>query len=671
VSGFGKILIANRGEIACRIMRTAKALGYRTVAVFSDADADALHVRQADAAVHIGPAPARDSYLNVDALLAAAKRAGADAVHPGYGFLSENAPFAEACAGAGLAFIGPPAAAIAAMGNKARAKVLMQAAGVPCVPGYQGEDQSDKTMLAEAGRLGFPLMVKAAAGGGGRGMRLVTAANDLVNALARARSEAARAFGSDELILECAIGEARHVEFQIFADQHGNVVHLGERDCSIQRRHQKVIEEAPSPFVSAELRAQMGEAAVAAARAIDYVGAGTVEFLLDPFGKFYFLEMNTRLQVEHAVTEAITGLDLVAWQLRVAAGEKLPLEQYNVLLSGHAIEARLYAEDSNNGFLPQSGTLIDWRPASGEGVRIDHGLAPGCAVSQYYDPMLAKLIAHGATREEARRRLIVALEDTVALGVTTNRSLLIAIVRHPAFAAGEATTAFIDRYFPARGEAGHAAQPDMRTVALAAVLLFEARAQTAPSAAGAGQHWSSTGIAIWPLRMSLGNAHHAVGVMAVKTDDYLVALGSDKVEIAIVHRDDGVVRFIISGVQQSARFAVRDETLYLDLDGDVFEARDTTLARGTSRHRAGSLRLLAPMNGAIVGVLAKPGEAVVKGQCVVVLEAMKMQHEILAERDGVIDKILVKPGDQVATRQLLAELKPDKEATSSRAEDMP
>ena len=373
MSRFSKILIANRGEIACRIIRTAKALGYRTAAVFSDPDTDALHARQADVAVHIGPAPARDSYLNIDSLLGAAKRTGADAVHPGYGFLSENAAFAEACTAAGLVFIGPPASAIAAMGNKAKAKALMQAAGIPCVPGYQGEDQSDARMAAEAGRIGFPLMVKAAAGGGGRGMRLVTAARDLANALARARSEAARAFGSDELILERGIADARHIEFQIFADQHGNVIHLGERDCSIQRRHQKVIEETPSPSVSMELRALMGKAAIAAARAIDYVGAGTVEFLLDPTGNFYFLEMNTRLQVEHAVTEAITGLDLIAWQLRVAAGEKLRVDQHQLVLNGHAIEARLYAEDPDNDFLPQSGTLIDWRPASGEGLRIDHG----------------------------------------------------------------------------------------------------------------------------------------------------------------------------------------------------------------------------------------------------------------------------------------------------------
>ena len=428
---FSKILIANRGEIACRIIRTAKALGYRTVAVYSDTDADALHGRQADEAVRIGPPPVQDSYLNVDALLAAAKLAGADAVHPGYGFLSENAAFAEACTQAGLVFIGPPAAAIAAMGNKARAKALMQAAGVPCVPGYDGPDQSDERFMMEGRHIGFPVMVKAAAGGGGRGMRLVASADDLANALARARSEATSAFGSDELILEHVVPEARHIEIQVFADQHGNVIHLGERDCSIQRRHQKVIEETPSPAVSTELRAKMGDAAVAAARAIGYVGAGTVEFLLDQSGKFYFLEMNTRLQVEHPVTEAVTGLDLVAWQLQVAAGERLPLDQHEVRFSGHAIEARLYAEDPHKSFLPQTGTLIDWRPASGAGVRIDHALAPGQSVSPFYDPMLAKVIAHGATREEARRRLLAALEGTVALGLTTNRSFLIATAPAP------------------------------------------------------------------------------------------------------------------------------------------------------------------------------------------------------------------------------------------------
>jgi geranyl-CoA carboxylase alpha subunit len=669
MSRFAKILIANRGEIACRVIRTAKALGYRTVAVFSDADAGALHVRQADEAVRIGPPPVRDSYLNIDAVLAAARLAGADAVHPGYGFLSENAAFAAACAQAGVVFIGPPAAAIEAMGNKARAKHLMEAAGVPCVPGYRGTDQSDETMTAEGRRIGFPVMVKAAAGGGGRGMRLVTAADDIANALARARSEAASSFGSDELILERAIVGARHIEIQIFADQHGNIIHLGERDCSIQRRHQKVIEETPSPAVSSALRAQMGEAAIAAARAIGYVGAGTIEFLLDQLGKFYFLEMNTRLQVEHPVTEAVTGLDLVAWQLRVAAGERLPLEQHQVKFNGHAIEARLYAEDPHRNFLPQSGTLIDWRPASGRGVRIDHGLASGQSVSPFYDPMLAKVIARGATRDEARRRLIVALEDTVALGLKTNRTFLVALLRHPAFTAGEATTSFIEQHFPPQSAAMQRPKPDLRTLALAAVLLFETRGREAAHELRTAAPWSSTGVAAWPLRLTVGDHHHPATVTVVGTDSYLVALGTDMVELSIEERRDGVVRFTAFGLRQIARFALQEGILHLDFNDAVIAARDTALEGGGAARRDGSARLVAPMNGAIVGVFAQPGERVTKGQRIVVLEAMKMQHEISAERDGVVEKVLVKPGDQVATRQLLVELKKEDHAIPDRAEE--
>ena len=661
--GFSKILIANRAEIACRIARTAKALGYRTVAVFSDADAGALHVRQADEAVGIGPPAAQESYLNIDALLAAAKLAGADAVHPGYGFLSENAAFAEACSEAGLVFIGPPAAAIDAMGNKARAKALMEAAGVPCVPGSRGADQSDDALRAEGNRIGFPLMVKAAAGGGGRGMRLVSAAEDLPQALARSRSEAAGAFGSDELILERAIADARHIEIQIFADQHGNVIHLGERDCSIQRRHQKVIEETPSPAVSAELREQMGAAAVAAARAIGYVGAGTVEFLLDGSQKFYFLEMNTRLQVEHPVTEAVTGLDLVAWQLRIAAGEKLPLTQQQVRFDGHAIEARLYAEDPSRNFLPQSGTLVDWRPASGEGIRVDHGLTSGFVVSPFYDPMLAKVIAHGGTREEARRRLAIALEDTVAFGLNTNRGFLISVLRHPAFAAGDATTAFIERYFPAGSEALQRPKLDLRMVAVAAILLFEAR----ESQTVRGQSRSSTGAPSWPLRLTTGDAHQQAIVMVIGKDHYLIALGSHMLEVSIEERQEGAVRFTASGVQQTARYVLHDGTVHLDINGLVAAIRETTLEPSAASRRDASSRLVAPMNGAIISVAAKPGDMVAKGQLIVVLEAMKMQHEITAERDGTIDKILVRPGDQVATRQVLVELKA--EVSADRTEE--
>jgi geranyl-CoA carboxylase alpha subunit len=395
---FGKILIANRGEIACRVARTAHALGYRTVAVFSDADAGAPHVLACDEAVALGGSLVGESYLAVEKLLSAARASGADAVHPGYGFLSENAGFAQACADAGLVFIGPPPSAIDAMGNKAAAKRRMIEAGVPCVPGYQGADQSDATLIAEATKIGLPVMVKAAAGGGGRGMRLVHDSGELAEAIVGARNEAQNAFGSGELILEKAVIDARHVEIQVFADAYGNVIHLGERDCSVQRRHQKVIEEAPSPAVYGALRQRMGAAAVAAARAIGYRGAGTVEFLLGADGAFYFLEMNTRLQVEHPVTEMITGQDLVAWQLRVAAGEKLPLSQDDVQLDGHAIEVRLYAEDPYAGFLPQTGTVAAWRPAEGPGLRTDHGMRDGQAISAFYDPMIAKVIAHGATR---------------------------------------------------------------------------------------------------------------------------------------------------------------------------------------------------------------------------------------------------------------------------------
>ncbi|MDE2283604.1 MAG: acetyl-CoA carboxylase biotin carboxylase subunit [Hyphomicrobiales bacterium] len=660
MAAFSKVLIANRGEIACRIMRSAKALGYRTVAVFSDADAGALHVRQADEAVRIGPAPVQQSYLNIDALLMAAKIAGADAIHPGYGFLSESAAFARACTEVGLVFVGPPAAAIEAMGNKARAKALMEAAGVACVPGYRGSDQTDDRLLAEGRSIGFPLMVKAAAGGGGRGMRLVASADDLANALQRARSEAESAFGSRELILERVIVNARHIEIQVFADSHGDMIHLGERDCSIQRRHQKVIEETPSPAVAAQLRDRIGAAAVAAAKAVNYVGAGTVEFLLDGAGNFYFLEMNTRLQVEHPVTEAVTGLDLVAWQLRIAAGEKLPLSQEHVQIRGHAIEARLYAEDPYRSFLPQSGTLVDWRPGTCEGVRVDHGLQSGAVVSPFYDPMLAKMVAHGETREEARRRLILALEDTIAFGLSTNRSFLAAVLRHPSFVVGEATTAFIERHFPADSVAMQRPPLDLRTLALAAVLLFEARKSDAVP-------WSSTGIAASSLQLTTESVRQEAIVAVIAKGRYSIVLGKNIIEIAIENRRTGELRFTAEGIQQTARFSLHDGVLHLDVNGMVATVREATQEAGMAARREGSTRLLAPMNGAIISVQAKPGDRVARGQRIVVLEAMKMQHELAAERDGVIDKVLVKPGDQVATRQLLVELKADKSLEEATA----
>ncbi|MCA8899920.1 MAG: acetyl-CoA carboxylase biotin carboxylase subunit, partial [Hyphomonas sp.] len=436
-----RILIANRGEIALRIHRAAHEMGIETVAVHSTADADAMHVRLADHAVCIGPPSATDSYLNVAAIISAAEVTDADAIHPGYGFLAENEALPVACAAAGIVFVGPGAEAIRSMGDKAGAKALMIAAGVPCVPGYQGEDQSEATLLEEARRIGFPVMIKATAGGGGRGMRLVEREAEFAGLLKSAKSEAKGAFGNDVVLLEKAIADPRHVEIQIMADRHGNAIHCGERDCSVQRRHQKVVEEAPSPVVSPELRARMGQASVDAAKAIGYVGAGTFEYLLDGEGNFYFMEMNTRLQVEHPVTEAITGLDLVELQLRVAAGEALPLAQEDVRFSGHAIEVRLCAEDPQAGFMPQSGVLALWEPAGF--VRVEHGLRSGLEVPPYYDSMIAKLIAHGSSRDDARRRLVAALEQTVAMGLRTNKDFLGDCLEHPVFAAGEATTAFI------------------------------------------------------------------------------------------------------------------------------------------------------------------------------------------------------------------------------------
>src|SRR6476646_942024 len=438
---FSKILIANRGEIALRIMRTARRLGYGVVAVYSDADRDALHVRAADQAICIGEALPAQSYLRIEAIIAAAKTSGAGAIHPGYGFLAENADFAQACRDSGLVFIGPSPEAIRSIGNKAGAKNIMQGAGVPCVPGYQGADQSDAVMLAEARKIGFPVMIKAVAGGGGRGMRLVADAAAFPDALRSARSEAQGAFGDPTVILERAIVDPRHIEIQVFGDRYGNAVHLGERDCSVQRRHQKLIEEAPSPKVTRKLRARMGDVAVAAVKQLRYEGAGTLEFLLDPSGEFYFMEMNTRLQVEHPVTEAITGLDLVELQLRVASGEPLGLVQEDIKFSGHAIEVRLCSEDTDHDFMPQSGTMALWQMP--DGVRVEHALQSGSEIPPFYDSMIAKVVSHGATREEARGRLIVGLEQLTAFGVTTNQAFLISCLRHPGFARGEATTAFI------------------------------------------------------------------------------------------------------------------------------------------------------------------------------------------------------------------------------------
>ncbi|WP_263144373.1 acetyl/propionyl/methylcrotonyl-CoA carboxylase subunit alpha [Pseudomonas sp. RIT-PI-AD] len=654
---FDKILVANRGEIACRILRTAHALGYRTVAVYSEADAGARHVQMADEAVCLGPAAAAQSYLNIDALLEAARRTGAEAVHPGYGFLSENAGFAQACEAAGLVFIGPDVEAIRLMGSKRLAKAAMLAAGVPCIPGYQGAEQDDACLAREAARIGYPLMIKASAGGGGRGMRLVESAAALPESLHGARSEARNAFGSDELILEKALTTARHVEVQVFGDRHGNRVHLGERDCSVQRRHQKVIEEAPCPVLSAEQRQAMGAAAVKAAASVGYVGAGTVEFLLDEDGAFYFLEMNTRLQVEHPVTEAITGQDLVAWQLRVAEGLPLPLRQEHIRFEGHAIEVRLYAEDSRRDFLPQTGLVHRWEPAVVEGVRIDHGLREGQPVTAFYDPLLAKLVAHGATRDEARRKLIRAVEDCVLLGVQANQRFLADLLRHPRFASGQATTAFIESDFPSNS----AEEPPSATErAIAAALLFHTaavREGARPGLAG----WSNGEPT--PERLSLRQGEQRfdlqLEIRAAGAQPRLsVRDGEGHTALQVLEADGRWATLEIDGVRRRLAYHQVADHLWLYGRSGALEFIDITRQPVDGRRSVGSGTLTAPMDGAIVEVRVSEGAQVTQGELLLVLEAMKMEHPLKAGLDGIVRRVAVKAGDQVKGRQVLLEVEP-------------
>jgi len=642
---FRKILIANRGEIAMRVMRTARAMGFRTVAVYSSADTGSEHVRFADEAVHIGePLPAQ-SYLNIAAIVEAARTSGADAVHPGYGFLAENAAFAQACRDAGLVFIGPSPEAIRAMGDKAGAKRLMQAAGVPCIPGYQGEDQGEKTLAAEAARIGWPVMIKATAGGGGRGMRLVTSAANFAEQLRSAQSEALNAFGDATVILERAIVAPRHVEVQVFADRHGNAIHLGERDCSVQRRHQKVVEEAPSPAVSEALRERMGATAVAAAKAIAYEGAGTLEFLLDAEGRYWFMEMNTRLQVEHPVTEAVTGLDLVELQLRVAAGEPLPIAQQDVRFSGHAIEVRLCAEDPQQGFMPQSGTLAAWRPSAA--LRTEHALRDGAEVPPFYDSMIAKLVAHGRTREDARQRLLAGLQDTVALGIPTNQRLLERTLSHAVFARGEATTAFVGDHIDtllATDVAGRS-----RAALLAALLLQLGErgwpsplAHTLPNA----------------LRFELDGTVHAARVTPRGAGRFDIALdGQAPVQLALLDMPgDGNLRFSCNELSAQAFVVRHDGRVFFHHDGQAHRLDDLTHVPATRADADGGDGLLrASMNGRVIALLVAEGEAVAAGQPLVTLEAMKMEHVHCAPRAGKV-ALHVAVGTQVAARHVVAQV---------------
>jgi geranyl-CoA carboxylase alpha subunit len=635
------LLIANRGEIARRIMRTARRMGIRTIAIYSDADRDALHVREADMAVRIGPAPPRESYLDIPAIIAAAKRTEADAIHPGYGFLAENTDFARAVVDAGLTWVGPPPAIIRQMGDKAEAKRIARAAGLPTIPGAEPQDQSNAALAAAAKSIGFPLMIKAAAGGGGRGMRRVAAESELAAALDAARSEAEHAFGDGRLLLERALTGARHIEVQVFADRHGNVIHLGERDCSVQRRHQKLIEESPSPAVDVALREKIGAAAVALAKAVSYVGAGTVEFLLDAEKNFYFMEMNTRLQVEHPVTEAITGIDLVEWQLRVAMGERFSREQSNIRFRGHAIEARLCAEDPARDFLPQAGRLALWRPA--EGMRTDHALYSGVEISPFYDSMIAKVIAHGATRDEARERLARALDGTVALGLPTNKAFLAAVLRDEKFATQGATTDFISRPSPVIE-----AHPDAATLARAAALLA--------TTAGYGEWncWSNNPERLMKVKFDKADIdlRNAGGMFRAN-------IGDAEINLRILALDSPHARVSIDDREETVTFVLEGDTVHLACAGQSVTLENTTHAPPAARGIVASDgRLTAPMNGRVVAVNVEVGDTAQPAHALVVLEAMKMEHALSVPAPARVSAVHVVPGAQVSPGQLLVELEP-------------
>ena len=655
---FASLLIANRGEIVTRVARTARRMGLQTVAVVSDVDRAAPHAASCDRVITIGGERPADSYLRIDKLLAAAQLGGAQAVHPGYGFLSENAAFADAVQAAGLQWVGPPPGAMRAMGDKARARQRMAASGVPVLPGYDGEDQRRDTLRREAQRIGWPLMVKATAGGGGRGMRLVTQAEQLDAALDSAQAEAQAAFGEPRLLLERALLAPRHVEIQVFADEHGNVIHLGERDCSVQRRHQKIIEEAPSPAVSPPLRRRMGEAAVAVAREIGYVGAGTVEFLLDASGAFWFMEMNTRLQVEHPLTEALVGVDLVEWQLRIAAGDTLPLGQDDVLQryehGGHAIEVRLCAEDPAQNHLPQAGTVQRWQaPAT---VRCDHALASGCQISPFYDSMLGKLIAHAPTRSAATHQLAHALDHTVCLGLPTNRALLARVLRHPAFAGESVTTAFL---------ATHFAEPASRAQAVPSWLEALAAAATATLPEQAlpplWHGWTSSNTLCTDALLDCGAGAKRWRLQGTPSDLTASAAGTThRIQAPGQHADASGrwVSAIVDGRPVHA-VAVREPPRWWWLcEGVEAEVQDLRLAGAGNQAQAAAGTLRAPMHGRITQVLAEAGATVQAGALLLVMEAMKMEHQILAPHAGTVKAMLARAGEQVAARQALVELGP-------------
>ena len=657
-SMFTKILIANRGEIACRVIATCQRLGIATVAVYSDADRNARHVRLADEAVAIGPAPARESYLRADAILDAARRTGAQAIHPGYGFLSENANFAQACAEAGIVFIGPSAAAIRAMGDKSAAKALMQQAGVPLTPGYHGDAQDPAFLREQADGIGYPVLIKASAGGGGKGMRKVDDSAAFTEALASCQREAQSAFGNAHVLVEKYVERPRHIEIQVFGDSHGNVVYLFERDCSVQRRHQKVLEEAPAPGMTAERRAAMGKAAVDAARAVNYVGAGTVEFIAGPDGDFYFMEMNTRLQVEHPVTECITGTDLVEWQLRVASGAPLPLQQEQLQINGHALEARLYAEDADKGFLPSTGTLRHLRlPVGSAHVRVDAGVEQGDAITPFYDPMIAKLIVWDVDRDAALRRMQQALADCEVVGVTTNAAFLRRLVMTDSFANAKLDTALIEREQAALAPRQGAADPALWALAAVAAVSTEpaasvdARDPHSPWQARDG--WRLGQRAARRLTLEQGGTQQ---VVAVEGHGESWSIEVDGTPVSATGRLLGErLALQVGETLHRARVVRAGSELYLFGSDGVQRVtlHDPVSEADQSVADAGSL--VAPMPGRIVATLLAPGTQVVRGTPLLVLEAMKMEHTLQAPADGTVQGYRVKAGDQVADGAVLVD----------------
>ena len=658
-----RLLVANRGEIACRVMRTCRRLGIETAAVYSSADGRARHVRQADTAVAIGGAAPSESYLDGDRIIAAALAAGVDAVHPGYGFLSENAAFAQACSDAGLIFIGPRAETIRRMGSKSEAKAIMEDAGVPVVPGYHGADQADATLAAQAERIGYPLLIKASAGGGGKGMRVVHEAGQFLEALAAARREARKAFGDDRVILERYIERPRHVEVQVFGDRHGNVIHLWERDCSTQRRYQKVIEESPSPLLDDETRRRMVEAAVEAARAVDYLNAGTVEFIASPAREFWFMEMNTRLQVEHPVTEMVTGLDLVEWQLRIAAGEPLPLAQAEVPQRGHAIEARIYAENPGNNFLPSTGRIHRLRaPHRHPAIRLDSGIEEGDDVSHYYDPMLAKLVVHGLDRAECIGRLRSALAQTSIAGVATNLPLLRNMAAHPLFAAGEVDTGFLDRAL----EEVLWDVPEPPLPVLAAAGWRVARDLPRPAPAGdpwspwaAGDGWRQVGAGGVPVRLlDAAGRRHALRLES-RGPGLRVHSGSHHLDATLEDLGAGRLHVRCGGLDDEALVVADGERVYVGLGDHGWDFVVEPLYAVEEAQAEQDAHPVAPMPGTIVAVKVHPGDQVKAGQPLLIMEGMKMELTLAAPVAGTVERVLCGEGDSVDADTVLVDIRPE------------